>query len=63
MFQLNEDEFEILRSQFVTFRSDIRKYTPYVFTEQGVACYHLFLNLNILDKLKSTMYYIHCVNS
>ena len=37
MFQLTKDEWFSLRSQIVTFRNDIRKYTPYVFTEQGVA--------------------------
>lgn len=39
MFQLTEKEWECLRSQFVT--SNVgrggRRYTPYVFTEQGVA--------------------------
>ena len=37
MFQLSKDEWKNLRSQIVTFKSDIRKYPPYVFTEQGVA--------------------------
>ena len=37
MFQLTKEEWQNLRSQFVTFKNDIRKYTPYVFTEQGVA--------------------------
>ena len=37
MFQLTKDEWSNLRSQIVTFKSDIRKYTPYAFTEQGVA--------------------------
>lgn len=37
MFQLSKDEWHNLRSQFVTLKSDIRKYPPYVFTEQGVA--------------------------
>ena len=37
MFQLTKDEWLSLRSQIVTFRNDIRKYTPYAFTEQGVA--------------------------
>ena len=37
MFQLTREEFQILRSQIVTFKNDIRKYPPYVFTEQGVA--------------------------
>ena len=37
MFQLSKDECQNLRSQIVTFSNDIRKYTPYAFTEQGVA--------------------------
>lgn len=40
MFQLNEEEFDSLRSQFATLnegRGQHRKYLPYVFTEQGVS--------------------------
>ena len=39
MFQLNDDEAQILRSQFVTSKkgSGGRRYNPYAFTEQGVA--------------------------
>ena len=43
MFQLTEDEWEILRSQFAISNQSrgVRKYAPYVFTEQGVAlCYY-----------------------
>lgn len=37
MFQLREEEFENLRSQFVTSRGHGgRRYLPYVFTEHGV---------------------------
>ena len=41
-FQLTEEEFSNLRSQFVTLNENIargkhRKYLPYVFTEQGIA--------------------------
>ena len=36
MFQLTKEEWQNLRSQFVTFSKDIRKYTPYAFTEQGI---------------------------
>ncbi len=39
-FQLNEKEFEFLRSQIVTLktgRGKHSKYNPYAFTEQGVA--------------------------
>lgn len=47
MFQLNEEEFESLRSQFVTLkkgRGQHRKYLPYAFTEQGVAMLSSVLN-------------------
>jgi len=40
MFQLTKDEYQVLRSQTVTFkrgRGQHRKYLPYAFTEQGVA--------------------------
>ena len=40
MFQLNHEEFEFLRSQFATSKTETRggrQYLPYVFTEQGVA--------------------------
>ncbi|MBP5590707.1 ORF6N domain-containing protein [bacterium] len=40
MFQLNESEFEFLRSQIATSKTETRggrQYLPYVFTEQGVA--------------------------
>ena len=40
MFQLNEKEFQFLRSQFVTSKTETRggrQYLPYVFTEQGCA--------------------------
>jgi hypothetical protein len=41
MFQLNEDEFTALRSQFVTSNVRLgrggRRYSPFAFTEQGVA--------------------------
>ena len=36
MFQLTDEEWENLRSQFATFTNDSRKYKPYVFTEHGV---------------------------
>ncbi|GHT59664.1 DNA-binding protein [Spirochaetia bacterium] len=36
MFQLNTEEWESLRSQFVTFSRDSRKYKPYAFTEHGI---------------------------
>ena len=37
MFQLTKQEFENLRSQFVTSSWGGRRYPPYAFTEQGVA--------------------------
>jgi len=37
MFQLNDQEVRVLRSQIVTSRWGGRRYAPYVFTEQGVA--------------------------
>jgi len=47
MFQLRTDEYEALRSQFVTLkpgRGQHRKYSPFVFTEQGVAMLATVLN-------------------
>lgn len=44
MFQLSDDEWQILRSQFVTLKETTRKYKPYVFTEQGVAMLSGILN-------------------
>lgn len=39
-FQLNENEFEVLRCQFVTLnengRGQYREYLPYIFTEQRI---------------------------
>ena len=37
MFQLSKEEFDRLRSQFVTSKRGGRRYPPYAFTEQGVA--------------------------
>ena len=36
MFELTEDEFEILRSQSVTSRWGGQRYLPFVFTEHGI---------------------------
>ncbi len=44
MFQLTDQEFRILRSQFVTSSWGGRRYAPYVFTEQGVAMLSSVLN-------------------
>lgn len=54
-FQLNENEFQNLRCQFVT--SSIsqnyggRRYMPYVFTEQGIAMLSALLKSNIAIKV------------
>jgi len=44
MFQLTKEEWQNLRSQFATFKSDSRKYLPYVFTEHGVTMLASVLN-------------------
>jgi ORF6N domain. len=44
MFQLTDDEWKNLRSQFVTFNKDTRKYKPYAFTEQGVSMLSSVIN-------------------
>ena len=46
MFQLNAEEWEALRSQIVTSNAGRggRRYTPYAFTEQGVAMLSSVLN-------------------
>lgn len=58
-FQLTEEEYENLRSQFVTSSEDNthgdRRYMPYVFTEQGIA---MFLDMFILFR---NTYFINIV--
>jgi len=46
MFQLTNDEWEFLRSQFVISKSNRggRRYTPYVFTEHGVSMLSSVIN-------------------
>ena len=44
MFQLDKEEFEILRSQIVTSSWGGRRYLSYAFTEQGVAMLSSILN-------------------
>ncbi|MFH0764194.1 MAG: ORF6N domain-containing protein [Candidatus Omnitrophota bacterium] len=45
MFQLNDDEYEILKSQIATSRwGGMRRANPYAFTEQGVAMLSSVLN-------------------
>ena len=53
-FQLTENEFQILRCQFVTLnnngRGEHRKYLPYVFTEQGIAMLSALLKIAKTNK-------------
>ena len=47
MFQVNEEEYDSLRSQFATLktgRGQHRKYLPYVFTEHGAIMASMILN-------------------
>lgn len=44
MFQLNQQEFDVLRSQSVISKQGGRRYPPYAFTEQGVAMLSGVLN-------------------
>ncbi|MES0488361.1 MAG: ORF6N domain-containing protein [Leptospirales bacterium] len=44
MFQLNDQELDNLRSQFVTSSYGGRRYLPYAFTEQGIAMLSSVLN-------------------
>ena len=47
MFEINQEEWEVLRSQFVTLeigRGKHSKYLPFAFTEQGVAMLSAVLN-------------------
>ena len=51
MFQLSEEEYHSLRSQFVTLenvgRGKYRKYNPFAFTEQGIAMLSGILNSDV----------------
>jgi len=44
MFQLNNDEFENLRSQFVISKTGGRRYLPFAFTEHGILMLSSVLN-------------------
>jgi len=46
MFELNQEEFENLRSQIVTSSWGGARYNPMAFTEQGVAMLSSVLNSN-----------------
>ena len=54
-FQLNDNEFQCLRCQFVTLKNNGRgqhkKYLPYVFTEQGIAMLSALLKSDIAIKV------------
>jgi hypothetical protein len=47
MFQLTNDEFESLRSQFAISKRGGRRYLPFAFTEQGIAMLSGVLNSDI----------------
>jgi hypothetical protein len=47
MFQLSDQEWEVLRFQFETSKRGGRRYTPYAFTEQGVAMLSGLLNSDV----------------
>ncbi len=52
MFQLSKEEFENLRCQFGTFNENLNtKYSPYVFTEQGVYMLATVINSSIAVKI------------
>ena len=44
MFQLTAEQWQNLRSQFVTFSNDTRKYKPFAFTEHGILMLSSILN-------------------
>lgn len=58
MFQLSKDEWVNLRSQFVTFKEDVRKFRPYAFTEHGV-----LMLANVLRSQKATAISIRIVET
>jgi len=69
MFQLTNDEWDSLRSQFVTSKSNRggRRYIPYVFTEQGVSMLSsvinseraIEVNINIMRTFVKLRQYVH----
>ena len=50
MFQLTQEEFDNLRSQFVTSSRGGRRHLPYVFTEQGISMLCAVLHSKIAIK-------------
>ena len=53
MFQLTQDEWDVLRSQFVISKQSRggRRYAPYVFTEQGVSMLSSVLKSDLAIKI------------
>jgi len=53
MFRLTKNEWDFLRSQIVIANKDVSKmrFTPYVFTEQGIAMFSGLLNSEIAIKV------------
>ena len=59
MFQLNESEFEFLRSQIATSKTETRggrQYLPYAFTEQGVFLMLMQNSSHLSPRLKKRLY-------
>ena len=67
MFQLNDEEFQILRSQFATSSWGGLRYAPYAFTEQGVAMLSAVLrsekavrvSIEIMNAFVQMRHYLH----
>lgn len=53
MFQLNSEEWSVLRLQIETSKKCGRRYLPYAFTEQGVAMLSGLLNTDIAYRNES----------
>jgi len=58
MFQLTDDEWNNLRSQFVTAKDEKRRFNPYAFTEHGV-----LMLANVLRSPKATTISIRIVET
>ena len=51
MFQLTEEEYNLLRSQVVTANNNMSRNLPYVFTEQGVAMLSAVLRTPVAEEV------------
>ena len=51
MFQLTEEEYNLLRSQVVTANNNMSRNLPYVFTEQGVAMLSAVLRTQVAEEV------------